>query len=163
MKGLCSGATDQQWCFRWSCEVPEACYAKAKGNEHHVRKCQTCPIGSMGLVFPYIYHENQLNIAVKPLTTHHQLQGRKSYPLGYHLSTILKMWIHKLFQLCWPTYKLEVFQLPSRELTYPPKKWHFFEDDFPNFPFGGGICMLIPWEGNPVGDQPVDWVFKKNP
>ena len=71
------------------------------------------------------------------------------------------MWIHKLFQLCWPTYKLEVFQLPSRELTYPPKKWHFFEDDFPNFPFGGGICMLIPWEGNPVGDQPVDWVFKK--
>jgi len=35
------------------------------------------------------------------------------------------------------------YELPSRELTYPPKKWHF-EDDFP-FPKVGYVNSL---EGN---------------
>jgi len=33
--------------------------------------------------------------------------------------------------------------LPSRELTYPPKKNIHFEDDFPNFPKVGSI--IKPW------------------
>ena len=37
-----------------------------------------------------------------------------------------------------------VVMLPSRELTYPPKKWHF-EDDFP-FPKVGYLSSLDKWE-----------------
>ena len=46
--------------------------------------------------------------------------------------------------------------LPSRELTYPPKKWHF-DDDFPNFPRWD---MLIPWMVS--YSKGVVWLFSKD-
>jgi len=34
-------------------------------------------------------------------------------------------------------------------ITYPPKRWHFWVDDVPNFPFGG-ICYFVPWRINHI-------------
>ena len=54
---------------------------------------------------------------------------------------------------CWESPQPSPWMVPSWELTYPLQK-QYWEDDFPNFPFGGD--MLEKMEGFFV------WYFDKN-
>ena len=48
----------------------------------------------------------------------------------------------KLAVSSWYSTSPTSWSVPSRELTYPPDVWHFWVDDFPNFPRWD---MLVSW------------------
>ena len=51
-------------------------------------------------------------------------------------------WTKYLAVSSWYSTSPTSWSVPPRELTYPPDVWHFWVDDFPNFP---RWYMLVSW------------------
>ena len=66
----------------------------------------------------------------------------------------------KLAVSSWYSTSPTSWSVPSRELTYPPDVWHFWVDDFPNFPRWD---MLVFLEGIflPFQLVPLWWCLPK--